>query len=277
MRTAGKCGLRKAHKLSQSLDAKPGQAFIEATNGSAAQNWRGAIVSLEVVAASTRQMWKPRMDSTVGGPVTFSPWQEGIGLYSPLFKATGTVDPDPSLSLDQCELGFVQTLISADLTAIYVTQDGRPFKKYQIGQKKLPIRDADDDKKESEPWRKKNAVIALSPSGRKEVKCEDRPRYVLDWKTKDGTGNLKSCDGDVLFSTWLVIQEKPTKTLTVLNYAIWTVNWECSFDFANEKATASAKAVGRMINQGEDEGPFKPITDGEIANNTITFRWEDLR
>lgn len=255
-----------------------GRTFIEARKAGQRPGPPGDLITLVVVAPSTKLMWRPQWTPTITNPITCvaymshafgAPAVLGVGVFGPMFDATGIVDPDITVPLDDFELGILQAEFASDMTAVYVDAGGRPTWTLTIGQRTLPIRDADD---ETLVWVKKTAVKSLNAPDGKTVKIADRPRNVVPWQTKDKKGTLVSSSGADLFCTWLAARQKSTGTFTFLCWAMWAVDWGCTFDFKSEKGTSTG--TGTIKGQGDDgQGPLTPITGGKIANNEITMTW----
>jgi hypothetical protein len=229
--------------------------------------------------ATVKSLFTGLMTPSISGPITFSPWslsgEPGVALFSPLFSAAGRLVFDASVLDDACEMGFLQTLVASDTTAVYVDGDGAPFQTLRIHAAPLPIRDGEVG---AAPWCKQGDVISVTAE-RTLTRMEDRPRQLLPWSTPVGKtdksgnrGRLVSCSGGDAFATWLVVREKATAALHFLWWATWVVDWACSFDFAKQVGTSTG-AGGSLTGDGEGEGPATPVTDGPTANKSILVDW----
>src|SRR5262245_49054542 len=89
----------------------------------------GDLITLVVVAHSTKLTWKPQWTPRITKPMTCNPWSSrafgpeavaGVMLKGPLIEFTGIVDPDDTVPLDDFELGILQAGIRSKMTAIMV-------------------------------------------------------------------------------------------------------------------------------------------------------------
>ena len=239
----------------------------------------GGMIDLVVVADSTKLTWRPRWAPTIINPISCVPYESnafgpppvsGVSVYGAMFTVTGIVDPDATIPLDDFELGILQAVIDSRMTAVYVDGGGRPTWTLTISQRTLPIRDSDAD---TPVWAKKTAVKSLNAPDGKKVDLEDRPRNVVPWQTKDKKGTLVSSSGADVYCTWLAARQKSTGTFTFLCWAVWSLDWGCTFDFINDKGTATT-GKGVITGRGDDgQGPQTPITGGKIANDEVTLTW----
>ena len=149
------------------------------------------------------------------------------------------------------------------MRSVYVDATGVPRKQLVITESQLPIRDSE---KGVAPWAKASSVVDLAKA--KTVTLQDRPRNVVPFHDRSKTVNLQSSSGDDLFITWLVARRKSTNDLTALNSVVWNVNWNATFNAANETATLLGPP-GAIIARTEGEGLIAPIPGGRTALEAI--------
>jgi hypothetical protein len=116
--------------------------------------------------------WKPQWTPKITNPTTCNPYDSnafgppavlGVALYGPKFEATGIVDPDTTVPLDDCEPGFLQAVVASEMTAVYLDAGGRPPWTLTISERTLPVGDSDD---ETSAWVKIKDVKSLNaPDG----------------------------------------------------------------------------------------------------------------
>jgi hypothetical protein len=187
-------------------------------------------------------------------------------LKSPLFEFTGTVAPDATVPLDDFELGIVQAVIQSSMKADYVDENGRVTWTCTI---RAPAsRDSADD---SPIWYDKDSVKSLNAAEGRTVSSNDSPQNVVPWQTKDKKGALVATSGADVLCTWLAARQKSTGTFTFLCWAMWSIDWGCTFDFKQNTRTLTGR---EGITESHDgQGPYTPITAGKSANEQISMVW----
>jgi hypothetical protein len=210
---------------------------------------------------------------SIRGPLTFSPWafgkqqEPGIGIYSPMMSASGSVISDASVSVAEYEIGFVQAVISSRMTAKYTDRNGREVQYLKIGLSQQPIRDSSQG---SKPWSKQQHVKSLDASYI--VETDDRPRNMAVWQTPDRVGSLRSANGEEIFCTWLAARHKPSGQMYYLGWRTWMLDWDSEFDAVRQVGTN--KGAGGQEGAGGDKmGLFTPLEGDPTANNSITVLW----
>lgn len=191
------------------------------------------------------------------------PQVPGMAVFSGMFEARGSVNPDPSINVSDFELGIMQALIRSEMRSVYVDAAGVPRKQLVITESQFPIRDSE---KGVAPWANASAVVDLAKA--KTVTLKDRPRNVVPFHDRQKTVSLQSSSGDDVFITWLVARRKSTNDLIALHSVIWNVNWNATFNATNETATLLGPP-GAIISRTEGEGLFAPIPGGKTANEAI--------
>jgi hypothetical protein len=237
-----------------------------------------AFTGLVVRAHSDKLTWRPTWNPTKEDRLRAEPWGSrafgsdpvpGILVKSPLFKCSGSVDPDSTIKRSDFEVGILQTCLKSNFVAVYVNANGVPTWTLTIGCSKTPMRDAAD---ESPLWYHKDDVKPVSAQGSTTVDSNDAPQIPVPWQTKFKKGTLVSTEGFDSFCTWLAVRQKSTGTLTVLCHAVWSVTWGCLFDFKTERRNVTGS--GDFNSQGDDgKGPFTPVTTGKRVIDETTMTW----
>ncbi len=217
--------------------------------------------SLGVIRASITDGMYPMLsaafennDNKQSSKVTPSVFGAIVG--SPWLNARGTMIMNADLAARGWKFGFIQNVVSLNVTAYYkATTQGDPNRFERTTIKPHPAFDGDD---ESAPWYGAEAQVQFPDEY--VVTMADAPQITFPWHL-DGA-RLHETRGEMQLVTWLAVMERGTTKPQFLLWMLWTVSFDVDFDTSSPDPTKyNWKVLGKSEIHRTGEGQMAKTVD----------------